>query len=328
MTPLANGHCSVLLNETIAALQPVSGGLYVDATFGDGGHTLAVLEASAPDGRVLALDRDPEAIERAGPIVAALAGRLTIVHSPFGQLETVLAARGLVGKVDGFLFDVGVSSRQLDAPQRGFSFRQDGPLDMRMDHSTTTPTAADLVNHLDTEAMAEIFFRFGEERFARRAARAIAQQRTSLPFSTTGQLAALLERVLPHSGRIHPATRIFQALRIAVNRELDELTAGLNASLSALALQGRVVVITFHSLEDRIVKQTFRQAALPPPPPTGPAALLAPDKEPFRPCFGLPFTRPILPAPDEIDRNPRARSAKLRVLQKLRQDATSTGQPA
>ncbi len=315
--PPESGHCSVLLTEAVQALQPVRGGFYVDATFGNGGHTQAILAASAPDGQVLALDRDPAAILRGQHLVKAMPERLTLVHTPFGQLGPLLAAHQKMGKVDGILFDVGLSSQQLDTPQRGFSFRLDGPLDMRMDDSTNSSTAADLVNQLTSEALADIFFHYGEERLARKAARAIVEQRTKTPFTTTRQLATLLEKVLPRNYKIHPATRIFQALRIAVNQELDELTTGLTATLPALALQGRIVVITFHSLEDRIVKQTFRQAALPPPPPTGPAALLRPSREPFRPQFGLPITKPLIPGPEEIQHNPRARSAKMRVIQRL-----------
>ncbi|MBF0273255.1 MAG: 16S rRNA (cytosine(1402)-N(4))-methyltransferase RsmH [Magnetococcales bacterium] len=311
------GHCSVLPQETLDALAPRPGGLYVDATFGDGGHTRALLAASAPDGRVIALDQDPEAVQRGASLVAASQGRLTILHTPFGQLGRLLEERNLTGTVDGCLFDVGLSSRQLDTPQRGFSFRLDGPLDMRMDHSNHHPTAADLINRMTPEAMTDLFFRFGEERHARRAVRAIVEQRVTQPFVTTRQLAALLERVLPAGGRIHPATRIFQALRIAVNRELEELENGVNAALAALAPGGRVAVIAFHSLEDRIVKQIFRAAALPPPTPTGPAALLPRLPEPFVPKFRLLHNKPLTPGEAETAANPRARSAKLRTIQRL-----------
>ncbi|MEO5334518.1 MAG: 16S rRNA (cytosine(1402)-N(4))-methyltransferase RsmH [Magnetococcus sp. YQC-5] len=325
-TPQKNGHCSVLLNETIAALQPVTGGLYVDATFGDGGHTMAILAASAPDGRVLALDRDLEAIQRGRPLAASQPERLTLVHRPFSQLEAVLSEACLMGQVNGILFDVGLSSRQLDAPHRGFSFRLDGPLDMRMDGSVPAPTAADLVNHMHAEALADLFFRYGEERHSRKVARAIVNQRAKAPFTTTRQLASLLEQTLPGAWTgIHPATRVFQALRIAVNHELDELHTGLTAALPALALHGNMVAISFHSLEDRIVKQTFRQAALPPPPPTGPAALL-PSTRPTPPQFKLSACKPIQPGPNEIHRNPRARSAKMRVIQRILPAPCSIGQ--
>ncbi|MBF0340660.1 MAG: 16S rRNA (cytosine(1402)-N(4))-methyltransferase RsmH [Magnetococcales bacterium] len=321
-----NGHISVLPQETLAALEPVAGGVYVDATFGDGGHTRALLNASAPDGRVIALDRDPEAISRGEALARDFGERLTLIHSPFGQLGRLLEERGLDGRVDGILFDVGVSSRQLDTPGRGFSFRLDGPLDMRMDTSSDTPTAADLLNRMSAEALADLFFHLGEERHSRKAARAIVAQRTATPFATTRQLATLLERVLPFAGRIHPATRIFQALRIAVNRELEELSSALTAAMAALAPQGRVAVISFHSLEDRIVKQTFRAAALPPPTPTGPAALLMPFGPVFVPGFRLPFNRPLTPGDAETATNPRARSARLRVIQKLPPASPRTGE--
>ncbi|MBF0181773.1 MAG: 16S rRNA (cytosine(1402)-N(4))-methyltransferase RsmH [Magnetococcales bacterium] len=314
---MSNGHNSVLLHETIAALRPVPGGVYLDATFGDGGHALGLLRASVPGGRVVALDRDPEAVARGQRLAEATEGGLTVRQARFGTLKNLLAEERLAGRVDGFVFDVGVSSRQLDTPERGFSFRLDGPLDMRMDQAGAAPTAADLVNRMPAEGLEELFGRFGEERFARRAARAIADRRRASPFTTTRDLATLLERVIPGDGRIHPATRIFQALRIAVNEELAELSNGLAAAMEAMAPEGRIAVITFHSLEDRIVKQTFRKAALPPPTPTGPAAWLPVSREPFRPRFALDPARPILPGEEEIRRNPRARSAKLRVLRAL-----------
>ncbi|MEO5346028.1 MAG: 16S rRNA (cytosine(1402)-N(4))-methyltransferase RsmH [Magnetococcus sp. YQC-9] len=313
----SGGHQSVMPDEILEVLAPRPGGLYIDATFGSGGHTRALLRASAPGGRVIALDRDPEALKRGLEMAADLPDRLEMIHTPFGRLATHLAAQALDGRVDGVLFDIGVSSRQLDVGQRGFSFRLDGPLDMRMDPSSDTPTASDLVNQLSAEALADLFFKFGEERHSRRAARAIVAKRAQQPFNSTVQLATFLEATLPHSGPIHPATRIFQALRIAVNHELDELQSGLQAALDALAPNGRVAVISFHSLEDRIVKQTFRAAALPPPAPTGPAALLPMRMSPFIPRFRLPFKRPITPGEAEIARNPRARSAKLRVIERL-----------
>ncbi|MBF0418524.1 MAG: 16S rRNA (cytosine(1402)-N(4))-methyltransferase RsmH, partial [Magnetococcales bacterium] len=213
----SEGHRAVMPQETLAALAPRPGGLYVDATFGSGGHTRLLLAASAPDGRVIALDRDPEAVARGTSVAETLAGRLEMIHTPFGRMRSHLTERGLMGRIDGVLFDVGVSSRQLDVAQRGFSFRLDGPLDMRMDPTSDTPTAADLLNQMPVETLADLFFQLGEERHARRAARAIVARRAREPFSSTLQLAALLEQSLPHAGRIHPATRIFQALRIAVN---------------------------------------------------------------------------------------------------------------
>ncbi|MBF0213104.1 MAG: 16S rRNA (cytosine(1402)-N(4))-methyltransferase RsmH [Magnetococcales bacterium] len=312
------GHCSVLPRETLEALAPRPGGLYVDATFGDGGHTRAILAAAAPDGRVIALDRDPDAVQRGERLAATLPpGRFTMLHSPFGRLGTLLEARGLMGTIDGILFDIGLSSRQLDSPDRGFSFRLDGPLDMRMDHSNDCPTAADLINRMSPEALADLFFRYGEERHARKAVRAIVARRDEAPFTTTRDLATLLERILPAPGRIHPATRIFQALRIAVNRELEELENGVQAALEAVAPGGRVAVISFHSLEDRIVKQAFRAVALPPPTPTGPAALLPMRLPRFIPRFRLVCHKPLTPDEAEMEHNPRARSAKLRVIERL-----------
>ncbi|MBF0295881.1 MAG: 16S rRNA (cytosine(1402)-N(4))-methyltransferase RsmH [Magnetococcales bacterium] len=325
---MSNGHNSVLLQETIAALRPVPGGVYLDATFGDGGHALSLLQAALPGGRVVALDRDPEAVARGQRLAGETEGGLTVRQARFGMLQEVLAEERLTGRVDGIVFDIGVSSRHVDTPERGFSFRLDGPLDMRMDQTTAAPTAADLVNRMPAEALTELFLRFGEERFARRAARAIADSRRNAPFATTRELATLLERVIPGDGRIHPATRIFQALRIAVNEELTELSSGLAAAMEAMAPQGRIAVITFHSLEDRIVKQTFRKAALPPPTPTGPAAWLPATREPFRPRFALDPARPILPGEEEIRRNPRARSAKLRVLRALAPDPLLKGRTA
>ncbi|MBF0261159.1 MAG: 16S rRNA (cytosine(1402)-N(4))-methyltransferase RsmH [Magnetococcales bacterium] len=313
----SGGHRAVMPDETIQALAPRPGGCLVDATFGSGGHTRLLLAASAPDGRVIALDRDPEAVERGLALAATLAGRLEMIHAPFGGLATHLGSLGLIGRIDGVLFDVGVSSRQLDVAQRGFSFRLDGPLDMRMDPSSDGPTAADLLNRQSPETLTRMFWDLGEERHARRAVRAIVARRTREPFATTTQLATLLEQNLPHAGRIHPATRIFQALRIAVNRELEELESGLDAALQALAPGGRVAVISFHSLEDRIVKQRFRALTLPPPPPSGPAALLPIRPAPFKPGFRLPHVRPIVPSDAEIATNPRARSAKLRVIERV-----------
>ncbi|NGZ06577.1 MAG: 16S rRNA (cytosine(1402)-N(4))-methyltransferase RsmH [Magnetococcales bacterium] len=311
------GHCSVLPRETLEALLPRPGGIYVDATFGDGGHTEALLAASAPDGRVIALDRDAAAVERGTPRVQAAAGRLQLLHARFSQLAAIVEPLGLKERVDGILFDVGLSSRQLDARTRGFSFRLDGPLDMRMDQTTPAPTAAELLNRLPAEALADLFFQYGEERHARKAARAIVEQRRTQPFATTRQLARLLERILPAGGPIHPATRIFQALRIAVNQELEELTQGVQTALELVAPGGRVAVISFHSLEDRIVKHTFRAATAPPPPPTGPAAWLPVTTPPQVLKFRLPFSRPVTPDTLEIRANPRARSAKLRVIERL-----------
>ncbi|MBF0461561.1 MAG: 16S rRNA (cytosine(1402)-N(4))-methyltransferase RsmH [Magnetococcales bacterium] len=329
-------HRAVLLQEVVATLAPIPGGTYVDATFGDGGHTQAILQQIGPNGRVFALDRDQTAFQRNATLLEHHAGQLTVIHTPFSQLQAVLAERGVFA-VQGVLFDLGVSSRQLDEPERGFSFQADGPLDMRMDQAvdgsapqTDRPpprqkspgrlTAALIVNTFDKDALADIFFHWGEERHARRIAAAIVADRQTHPFTTTRQLASLLERIMPGGhAAIHPATRVFQALRIAVNRELDELQDGLRAALDLLADGGRAVVISFHSLEDRMVKQRFRQAVDPLLPPSGP--LLGPDllvqPRPTVPCFRLLTRKPLTPGPEEIAHNPRSRSARMRAIERL-----------
>ncbi len=316
------GHRTVLAEEAVAGLAPLAHGHYVDATFGGGGHSLAILERLGNDGRLLALDRDPEAIQRGRRLMAAndetgrIDKRFTLVHAPFSHLPAVLAGEGMTA-AHGFLFDLGVSSNQLDEPQRGFSFQTDGPLDMRMnpDDGNHEPTAAHLVNTLGQEQLAELFFRYGEERHGRRVARAIVQDRQRQPFTRTRQLASLLERILPGKRKaIHPATRVFQALRIAVNREMEQLEAGLDAALAALAPGGRIVVIGFHSLEDRLVKQRFRRASGWRPPVQGPAALLPPM--PVTSPFRLITRKPIVPQPEEVRHNPRARSARMRIIER------------
>ncbi|MBF0401264.1 MAG: 16S rRNA (cytosine(1402)-N(4))-methyltransferase RsmH [Magnetococcales bacterium] len=328
-------HQSVLMQEVLAALRPVPGGTYVDATFGDGGHTEAILHHIGPAGRLFALDRDPSAFHRNAALLERYGEQLTVIHTPFSQLKTVLAAQAVVA-VHGILFDLGVSSRQLDEPERGFSFQSDGPLDMRMDQSADalspqtaslqkqTPseriTAATIVNTFEKEALAELFFCFGEERHARRIAAAIVMDRQRQPFTTTRQLAALLERIMPGGqAAIHPATRVFQALRIAVNRELEELQTGLSHAMELLTDGGRAVVISFHSLEDRIVKQLFRQATdplqRPPGPSAGPHLLVQPHA--VTPSFRLLTRKPLSPGPAEIGNNPRSRSARMRAIERL-----------
>ncbi|MEO5339359.1 MAG: 16S rRNA (cytosine(1402)-N(4))-methyltransferase RsmH [Magnetococcus sp. MYC-9] len=328
-------HRSVLVDEVMAALQPIPGGLYVDATFGDGGHSQAILQQIGPQGRLFVLDRDPSAFHRNGALFEHHGPQLQAIHTPFSRLAEVLALRGVFA-VHGVLFDLGVSSRQLDEAERGFSFQSDGPLDMRMDQSTTVPsdwtdhrfggahpgqmTAAHIVNTFTREALADIFFRFGEERHARRIAAAITMDRQQRPFTTTRQLASLLERILPtRQETIHPATRVFQALRIAVNRELEELQQGVASALDLLADGGRVVVISFHSLEDRMVKQAFRQAVDPEQAMagllSGPERLRQPPAA--TPCYRLLTRKPLLPGQEEIQGNPRARSARLRAIERL-----------
>lgn len=298
-------HIPVLRVEVLEALAPEAGGLYLDATFGAGGYSAAIL--ATPDTKVLALDRDPRAVAAAFDLVDAAGGRLTLVEARFSELESVARAQGITS-FDGIVFDIGVSSMQIDEAERGFSFRQEGPLDMRM--SGQGQSAADLVNEADEAVLADIFYYFGEERAARRIARAIIAARAEAPITTTAQLATLIARVLPaRPGAIHPATRSFQALRIAVNDELGELVGGLCAAERLLKPGGRLAVVTFHSLEDRIVKQFLAARS-----GRGEAKSRPLPGEPLKaaPSFALTGKQPIEATPAEIADNPRARSAKLR----------------
>ena len=290
-------HEPVLTAEAMALLAAERGGLFVDCTVGLGGHTQALLEAGAS--KVLGLDRDRDALRMAGERLTAFGERVELVHADYRDLPRVLDERGVAG-VAGALADLGVSSMQLDAEGRGFSFRRDEPLDMRMDQSQG-PTAADLLRQAGEEELANVIFEHGEERYSRRIARAIVAARRTTEIATTGQLAQLVRRAVPHRGyqRIDPATRTFQALRIWVNRELEQLDQFLGTACSRLLTGARLVVITFHSLEDRIVKHAFRALA------QGRAALQVLTK------------RPIVPGDAEIERNPRARSAKLRAIERL-----------
>ncbi|HRK25132.1 MAG TPA: 16S rRNA (cytosine(1402)-N(4))-methyltransferase RsmH, partial [Beijerinckiaceae bacterium] len=244
-------HIPVLRSEALAALAPVPGGVYVDGTFGAGGYSRALL-ALHPDIRVIAIDRDPAAIAGGAELVAASGGRLSLIQGCFGDLDTLVRDSG-VGSVDGVVLDIGVSSMQIDEALRGFSFRADGPLDMRM--SSEGDSAAEIVNHADEAEIADILYHFGEERLSRPIARAIVGERKVRPFETTRQLADLIGRVVrSRPGDIHPATRSFQALRIAVNDELGELVRALHGAERLLKPGGRLAVVSFHSLEDRIVK--------------------------------------------------------------------------
>ncbi len=298
-------HIPVLLDEVFAALAPRAGGRYLDATFGAGGYTRALL--AVPGVEVLALDRDPKAIAAGAPLVAQAAGRLTLVESRFSALEQAAREAGFL-PLDGVVFDIGVSSMQFDEAERGFSFRFDGPLDMRMEGKGQS--AADIVNEADEETLADIFYHYGEERAARRIARAIAHDRKTTPFTTTKALAGLIERVAPgRPGDIHPATKSFQALRIAVNDELGELVSALFAAERALAEGGRLAVVTFHSLEDRIVKLFL--AARAGRGETG-SRRLPGEAAPPEPTFLCEGRQPAAPTAQETARNPRARSAKLR----------------
>jgi 16S rRNA (cytosine1402-N4)-methyltransferase len=314
------GHISVMLREVLDGLAPKPGGIYVDATFGAGGHSRAILDALDETGKLLALDRDPDAALRGEMLVKQHPSHLTVRHTAFKDLKSELTNWG-ENQVDGILFDLGVSSFQLDQAERGFSFRFDGPLDMRMDHSkeSRSNTAADLVNTMSERDLIDIFFKYGEESRSRKIARAIVNDREATPFTTTDQLAQLAQRVIPLKKRgIHPATKIFQALRIAVNGELDQLQNGLETAMTALAPGGRLVVISFHSLEDRIVKQLFRRVTTHPQ-VSGPAAMLpqpTPDPLPFQ----LITRKPLTPSQEEQQQNPRSRSAKLRILTRVSPD--------
>lgn len=314
------GHVPVLLREAIEFLAPRPGGVYIDATFGGGGHTRKILEASAPDGQVLALDADPQAIVRAGRLIVepAIGDRLQVVHANFARLGEVVRAAG-VGPVDGVLFDLGLSSFQLDDADRGFSFRFGGPIDMRLDPSEGVPVA-EMVQTLSEDELANIIYEYGEEPKSRRIARAIVRERDRAPIIRTDVLADIVASAV--GGRrgsdTHPATRTFQALRIARNRELSALTDGLNAVLDVLAPGGRLVTIAFHSLEDRIVKQFIA---------TESASCTCPPELPVCVCDQQPRLRKVTgkavkPGADEIAANPRSRSAVLRAAERLPLEST------
>lgn len=300
--------------EVVELLAPRPGGLYLDGTVGGGGHARLILEASAPDGRLIGLDHDPAALQAAGLELAPFGTRVTLCRGSFADMAGTLAALGETG-VDGILLDLGVSSHQLDTPARGFSFREDGPLDMRMNPEHPL-TAADLLATAEAAELKRIFRDYGEERWAALVAREIVRTRDREPLTTTRQMAELVCRVVPGGRvpqRIHPATRVFQALRIAVNRELDALQDGLTAALQLLRPGGRLAVISFHSLEDRLVKQTLRAAAHP---------CTCPPRLPVCVCGQLARVRILTPrgltaGAAEIDANPRARSAVLRGAERL-----------
>jgi 16S rRNA (cytosine1402-N4)-methyltransferase len=292
---MSPSHEPVMVAEVLEHLEPSRGGVFVDCTVGLGGHARALLQGGAS--RLIGLDRDPAAADAARNALSEFGERVEVVHSDYRRLNAVLDERG-VTSVDGVLVDLGVSSMQLDAPGRGFSFRRDEALDMRMD-TTAGPTAAEALRAVDERTLADLIYEFGEERHSRRIARAIVAAREQAPIETTGQLADIVRRAIPRKGymRIDPATRTFQAVRIWVNRELEGLDTFLGDAARRLAVNGRMAVITFHSLEDRIAKHTLR-------------ALQAER-------FGLRIRtkRPVVPGEAEIERNPRARSAKLRAAE-------------
>lgn len=300
-------HIPVLGREAIALLAPREGGVYVDATFGAGGYSRAILEV--PGTRLIAIDRDRSAIAGGAELVERSAGRLTLVEDRFSNLAEVCAAQG-VAAIDGVVMDVGVSSMQLDQAGRGFSFRLDGPLDMRMAQSG--PTAADVVARASEGDLADIIYLLGEERQSRRIARAIVADRQEAPFTTTRALADLVGRVVRSKpGEIHPATRTFQALRIFVNEELEELQTALVAAERVLKPGGRLVVVSFHSLEDRIVKNFLSERSR-----TGGGSRHLPEVAQVPPSFQLLTRRPVVAGEDEVAHNPRARSAKLRAAER------------
>ena len=304
-------HEPVLLEEVLEALSPVSGGLYVDGTVGGGGHSEAILEACSPEGRLVAFDRDDWALEAAAKRLARFGNRLELHREAFASLAKLLVKR----PCDGVLLDLGVSSPQLDEAERGFSFQSDGPLDMRMDRRQPV-TAEQLVNELEPEELAEIFWKLGGERKSRRIARAIVEQRSMQRLESTLQLAEVVERACPRRGaRTHPATGVFQALRMAVNDELGQVERGLEAGWSVLKPGGRMAVITFHSGEDRAVKQFSRDLARP---YTVRGEVDLPElREPREPLARELSRKAIKPSEEELDRNPRSRSAQLRVLEKI-----------
>lgn len=305
-------HEPVLLSEAIALLKCRSEGLYVDCTLGMGGHSEAILKATEPNGRLLAFDKDQEAIDFAASRLSAYANRLTIIHDDFRKLPSVLKEQPFPAPA-GILADFGPSMLQFSRAERGFSFQSEGPLDMRMDRRQNQ-TAADLIASLDENNLRTVLKEFGEEPNASRIARKILEKRKSSPITTTTELRSLIEAVVPRKRdqKIHPATRTFQALRIAVNRELEALDTFIFDAFDALEDGGRLVLISFHSLEDRIVKQTFQFLS---------AACRCPKRVLICECGGKPLSkfltkRPVTPSDEEVNRNPASRSAKLRAIEK------------
>jgi 16S rRNA (cytosine1402-N4)-methyltransferase len=307
-------HKPVMAAEVIRYLAPRCGSVYLDGTLGGGGHSRLILDASSPDGIVIGIDRDPAAIAAAKAQLAGYGERFIAVKDSFDNLDAVAQRLGFTA-LDGLLLDLGVSSHQLDSAARGFSFRLEGPLDMRMDPEAETD-AAWLVNNASAKELEQIIREFGEERFAGKIARQIVSDRLTKPFETTLELAGLVYRAIPrrfHEERIHPATRTFQALRMVVNDELEQVRKGVLAGLNMLASGGRMVVITFHSLEDRMVKKLFKDAA---------SGCNCPPRFPVCVCNKTPLgrllvSRPVVAGADELAANPRARSAKLRVFEKF-----------
>ncbi len=306
-------HRPVLLDEVIEHLRCTAGKSFVDGTVGGGGHARAILEKTAPDGGLIGIDWHAEALAKARSNLQPYEGRLDLVRENFARIGPVLA-RLHVQAVDGILLDLGLSSFQVDAAERGFSFSQPGPLDMRMDTRTET-TAAQLVNTLSEQELADLIWSFGEERWRRRIARNIVRVRAEAPIETTERLAEVVRKAIPagkRSRKRHPATRTFQALRMAVNRELDNLRIFLEGALDLLRPRGRLAIISFHSLEDRVAKQAFSHWA---------RSCRCPPQLPLCQCEGKPLVlrvnkKPVVPGAEEIKANPRARSGRLRVVEK------------
>lgn len=324
---MGGNHTPVLADEVVQFLQPKNHGFYVDGTVGLGGHAAAILQRSAPNGFLLGIDLDSQALAIAKGRLSEYKERMTLAGGNFAQLNELLQLhRGAdqpktkIPQIDGVLLDLGVSSLQLDTPTRGFSFTHAGPLDMRMDTNQSL-SAAHVVNRYPEETLATIFTQFGQERWARKIARQIVHDRKRKRISTTHQLAAIVLDAIPSKStgwRIHPATKVFQALRIYINDELKNLHSGLSGAASALKPGGRLCVISFHSLEDRIVKTQFRTLS---------RDCICPPKTPICVCQHTPTLqiltkRPIAPTPDEIRHNPRSRSAKLRVAMKIHESKT------
>jgi 16S rRNA (cytosine1402-N4)-methyltransferase len=317
-SPGAQRHISVLRDEAVSALAPIDGGLYVDGTFGAGGYSRAILDMA--DAKVVGIDRDADAVQGGASLVEDAKGRLTLVQGRFGDLKEIVHELG-IERVDGVVLDVGVSSMQLDTADRGFSFRFDGPLDMRMEREG--PSAADLVNELAEKDLAALIRTFGEERRATQIAKAIVAERANGRIASTAQLAKICEAVIGRSADlIHPATRTFQALRIAVNDELGELLRALFAAEEVLAPGGRLAVVSFHSLEDRIVKTFLAERSRTTPNVSRhvPATFAA------APTF-IPVVRSATPGEEEMSRNPRARSARLRAAERTEAPARGASDP-
>ena len=309
-------HISVLLNECIDNLNIRPDGIYVDGTMGGGGHSLEIAKRLTT-GRVICIDQDPNAHEAAGKRLAEYKDRITFVRDNFGNIKSILDSLG-IEKIDGMLLDIGVSSHQLDEAERGFSYQQDAPLDMRMNPDRPF-SAYDVVNGYDEDELDRVIFTYGEERWARRIAQFIVKEREAKPIETTGELVDIIKKAVPKGARKdgpHPAKRTFQAIRIEVNGELEVLQRAIDDVAARLAAGGRLCIITFHSLEDRIVKEAFRKQENP---------CICPPQFPVCVCGKKPLGRvitrkPILPSKEELEENPRSRSAKLRVLEGVSQD--------